>query len=349
MFGQMTEYIDMPGSEKDITGLGRWTTMLLKGDGVQTWIVCGYNPCMNKKTDSSTSYQQQQCFLIMHKQDHMTCPHTKFREDMLHLLNTWQEVGDCIIVCLDANKDIYKKEIGKALTDEGGLGMKEVVSTYTGKNIGPTFFQGKLPVDGIWATPNVIISNVCVMPAGYGIGDHHLFVIDIHTSLLIGTGPPRVQRAASRRLKTHLPHVTAKYSKNLEENIRRHCLIEKLGEAHNQGTSKEDTKQRINIVNEEGKKYMTHAERYSRKLKSGRICFSPESVIWIKCKQIYHSLVEYKLDQNKNQGNLKRAACIHKIKNLKSPWHNSRFTWRFARNGIITFRKTGLDISRNTC
>ncbi len=109
MFSQMTEYLDMPGSEKDVTGLGRWTTMLLKGDGVQTWIVCGYNSCMNKKTDSSTSYQQQRHFLIMHKQDHMTCPCTKFREDLLHLLNTWREEGYCIIVCLDANKDIYKK------------------------------------------------------------------------------------------------------------------------------------------------------------------------------------------------------------------------------------------------
>jgi hypothetical protein len=324
--------------------------MLLKGDGVQTWIVCGYNPCMNKKTDSSTSYQQQQCFLIVHKQDYMTCPRTKFREDLLHLLNTWQEAGDCIIVCLNANKDIYKKEIGKELTDEGGLGMKEVVGAYTGKKIGPTFFQGKLPIDGIWATPDVIISNACIMPAGYGIGDHCLFVIAIHTSLLIRTGPPRVQRVASRRLNTRLPHVTAKYSKNLKELIWRHCLIEKLGKAHTQGTSKEDTQQRINIVDEVGKQYMTHVEHISQKLKSGRICFSPKSVIWIKCKQMYRSLVECKLGRNKNRGNLKRAACIQKIKNpFQISWHNSRFIWRFARNGIITFGKTGLDIARNTC
>jgi hypothetical protein len=194
MFGQITEYIDVPSSEKDVTGLSRWTTMLLKGDGVQTRIVCGYNPCMNKKTDSSTSYQQQQRFLIMHKQDHMTCPRTKFKEDLLHLLNTWQEAGDCIIVCLNANEDIYKKEIGKALTDEGGFGMKEVVGKCTGKKIGPMFFQGRLPIDGIWATSDIIISNACIMPAGYGIGDHPLFVVNIHTSLLIviGTGPPSV-------------------------------------------------------------------------------------------------------------------------------------------------------------
>jgi hypothetical protein len=131
--------------------------------------------------------------------------------------------------CLGANEDINKKETGKALTDKGGLGMKEVVGSYTGKKIGHTFFRGKLPIDSIWATPNIIISNACIVPAGYGIGDQRLFVINIHTSLLIGTGPPRVQRAASRRLNTRLPHIPAKYFKNLKENIQRHRLIEEMG------------------------------------------------------------------------------------------------------------------------
>ncbi len=88
MFGQMTEYLDMPGSKKDATGLGRWTTMLLKRDGVQTRVVCGYNPWVNRGLDSQTSYQQQQCFFIMHQQDHGTCPRTKFCEDLIHLLKT---------------------------------------------------------------------------------------------------------------------------------------------------------------------------------------------------------------------------------------------------------------------
>jgi hypothetical protein len=61
---------------------------------------------------------------------------------------------------------------------------------------------------------------------------------------------------------------------------------------------------------------MTHAERINQKLKSGRICFSPKLVIWFKCKQIQHLLMEYKLGCNKNQGNLKQAACIQKIKHL---------------------------------
>ena len=67
MFGLLTEYLDMPGSEKDATGLGRWTTMLLKGEGIQTRIVCGYSTCANQNTDSSTSYQQQRQFLLCTK------------------------------------------------------------------------------------------------------------------------------------------------------------------------------------------------------------------------------------------------------------------------------------------
>jgi hypothetical protein len=50
MFGPLTEYLDMPASKKDRTGLGQWTTMLLKGGtGVQTRIICGYNPCQSNR------------------------------------------------------------------------------------------------------------------------------------------------------------------------------------------------------------------------------------------------------------------------------------------------------------
>ena len=314
MFGPLTEYLDMPGSEKDATGLGRWTTMLLKGEGIQTRIVCGYNPCANRNTDSSTSYQQQRRFFIMHQKDHKACPRTKFREDLIKLLKTWRTAGDRIVVCLDANEDIHRKAIGKALMEEDGLDMKEVVGSYTGKRIGPTFFRGQLPIDGVWATSDIQVSNACIMPAGYGIGDHRLFIIGMHTSSLIGTAPPRARWASSRRLNNRLPHVAKKYAASLEANIIRHRLIEKLGKAHTHGRDKEDTQNRINRVDKEGGQYMIHAERNCRKLKSGRICFSPESVIWIKREQIYRSLVEYKHGRTKNRGNLKRAARVQGIK-----------------------------------
>jgi hypothetical protein len=54
----------------------------------------------------------------MHKQDHLTCPNKKSRENLIDLLKTWRQAGDCIVEYHDANEDIYNKEIGKALTEE---------------------------------------------------------------------------------------------------------------------------------------------------------------------------------------------------------------------------------------
>ncbi len=87
----------------------------------------------------------------------------------------------------------------------------------------------------------------------------------------------------------------------MEDNLRRHRLIEKLGEAHSKGKSKEHIQSRIVKVDGEIMQFMKRAAKKCRKLKSGCICYSPESVIWIRREQIYKSLVGYHLGQNKKR------------------------------------------------
>ena len=70
--------------------------------------------------------------------------------------------------------------------------MNEVVGTFTGKKIGATFFIGSKPIDAVWATPDIVVVGECVMPEGYGVGDHRLFVLDFLTSSIIGKMPPRL-------------------------------------------------------------------------------------------------------------------------------------------------------------
>jgi len=165
---------------------------------VQTRIICGYNLCRSNRQDNGTSYSQQRRYQIWQQQDHITCPRVKFREDLGKLLKEWRAAGDKLIVCLDANENIYTQALRKLFINPEGLGMIEAEGRYTGKKIGPTYFRGQLPIDGIWTTPDMTVSNACIMPAGYGIRDHRLFIIDLHTTLLVGPGPPREHRAASR-------------------------------------------------------------------------------------------------------------------------------------------------------
>ena len=306
-FGPITEYLmsDEPG--KDESGLGRWAIMTFKGDVGRTRVVCGYNPCYNARPDSSTTYQQHRRFLITHRKD-LTCPRVKFREDLVGQLQKWREDSDKLIVCLDSNEHIYRKAIGKALTDVDGLAMKEVVGDFTGKQIGSTFFRGKKPIDGVWATSDITISNAAIMPAGYGIGDHRLFVIDMAAADIVGSIPPKIIRPSSRRLNTKLPRVADVYSRLLEEQIIKHRLIERVGKAHTKSRSRRSLTRRLNRLDAELGTYMRYAEKQCRKIKSGRIPFSPEASVWIRRTQIYRSLLRYHAGKIRNRGNLKRAA-----------------------------------------
>ena len=71
------------------------------------------------------------------------------------------------------------------------------------------------------------------MPAGFGVGDHRLFVVDFQEASLVGNAPFRIKRFASCCLNTKVSRgATPKYLKLLEENLLRHRLIERLGCLH---------------------------------------------------------------------------------------------------------------------
>jgi hypothetical protein len=171
----------------------------------------------------------------------MSCTRKLFRDHLVAQLSKWRADSNRLIVCLDANEDIHRKSLGKALTGTDGLSMKEVVGEFTGHKVGSTYFRGSKLIDGIWATTGVEIFNACIMPVGYRIGDHHRFTVDIVKSSLVGDTPFRIQRLVSRRLNTKMPGGgAAKYIAILESSIIRHRLIERLGRAHKGCQSKRE-------------------------------------------------------------------------------------------------------------
>ncbi len=211
-------------------------------------------------------------------------------------------------MCLNTNKHIYRKAMGKSLTNIEGLAMKEVVGEFTGKKIGTMFFGGSKPIDGVWAASDITVCNAAIMPAGYGIGDHRLFVIDFASKDDVGTSPPKIVRPASRRLNTKLPRVAADYSRLLEEKIIEHQLIECVGIAHVSSRSRRSFARCLNHLDKELGDYMRYAEKHCQKIKSGRIPFSPQASLWIRRTQVYRSLLKYHAGKIRNQGNLNRTA-----------------------------------------
>ena len=112
-------------------------------------------------------------------------------------------MGIDLLFCLDTNEILYKKV--KKLTDREGLAMAEMVGELTCQKVGATYFRGSTPIDGVWATSDVTVVVACIMPVGYGVGDHRLFIIDFLKSFLVGASPPRIVQSAARRLNSRIP------------------------------------------------------------------------------------------------------------------------------------------------
>ncbi len=233
------------------------------------------------------------------------CPREWFCKDLLQQMKQWPAAGKRLVLCLDANENIYRAKLGRQLRDLHSLGMKEVVGEFTGRQLGDTFFRGTEPITAIWVTRNLEVAHACIMPVGYGVSDHCLFVVDFSTASMIGTCPPKIIHPALRKLNTKIPGCVLRYNWVQQKNILLHRLLEQMISMAESDDSKEVILAKLNQLDWEGEQYMKHAEKKCHRIKSGRIPFSPEASLWIRQCQVYRSLLRWHAGKIRNRGNLK--------------------------------------------
>ncbi len=312
-FGDATGYIKKVRTDEE--GLRRWCYILFGGLGSHnTHLITAYNLCKNKNVNSGTSYQQQHRYFIMKKKD-LTCPLTLFRQHLTTAIRKWLAAGERIVLFMDHNEHVYINALGKALSDREGLNLSKVILKHTGSRTGAAYFRGSKPINGLWASSNLDISNACVMSFGYRIGDNCAFVLNIPLESLVGENLVKIVQPASCRLNSWLPGCGNEYVRSLESNIIQHRLLEHLRNAHMGHYIPEERAQKVIAIDEEGKTYMRHAEKICQRIKSCRIPFSPKASIWIRQVQVYYSLLRYHKGRIKNCGNLKCAAWRCNIQN----------------------------------
>jgi len=195
---------------------------------------------------------------------------------LLQQMKQWWEVGKQLVLCLDENENIYRAALGHQLTDLHGLGMTE------GRRLGATFFRGHEPFDAVWATRDLDVAHACIMPVGYKVSDHHLFVVDFSTASMIGTCPTKIIRPALHELNTKIPGCALWYNQSLQINILLHWLLEHMIHVAESEEIKEATLAKLNKLDREGEQYMKHAEKKCRQIKLGCIPFLPEASLWIR-------------------------------------------------------------------
>ncbi len=103
---------------------------------------------------------------------------------------------------MDHNKHVLDRAIWKALVDREGLDLREAIFHHTGRSPGATYFQRIEPIDGLWISSNIDVSNACDIPFGYGVGNHRTFILNIHIESLVGVDPVKIVWPASRQLNS---------------------------------------------------------------------------------------------------------------------------------------------------
>jgi hypothetical protein len=194
---------------------------------------------------------------------------------------------------MDHNEHNYDRPLGRVLLDLDGLGLQEAVLHHTGRRTGATFFQGSKPIDALWVTRDIEITNACVMPFGYRIGDHQMFILDVTMESLVGKNPTKVICPASRRLNSKMPRCGEAYVQSLEHNIVQYRLLKWLNKIHRSSLSHKKKAETLNPINQEGQDYMIYTEKTCRKIKCCRIPYSPKASIWILRAQVYYSIIQW--------------------------------------------------------
>jgi hypothetical protein len=129
---------------------------------------------------------------------------------------------------MDHNEHVIKGPMGKDLGDRNGLDLQEAIVQHTGTSPGASFFRGSKLINGMWVLSNLDISNACVIPFGYGVDDHHAFILDVPLESLIGLDPVKIVRPVGHRLNSRIAGSCKTYIKSLKTNITCHRLLERL-------------------------------------------------------------------------------------------------------------------------
>ena len=202
---------------KDQSGLGRWVWIRLTGkEDHHVRIMTLYRPCQSG--GASTVFQQHARGLTA-KGD-MRNPRTAILMDALLLVDSWKELGDHVIIGMDANEDVRKGEVHDLFS---AAGFREVILDLHNDLSPPATYNRntqRQPIDGFWATSGISITRGGYLAFGEGCpSDHRAIWFDISFSVAFGQRPGSMATLQPKRLKSTDPRLTKKYHKNVQAKM----------------------------------------------------------------------------------------------------------------------------------
>lgn len=266
-FGFLASLSQSPHSGTDDRGLAWWTYMEFSGTKwYNTMLLVGPVPCRNNKILSGTTYHQHRQYFFLQKENRDVEPNAQFLLDLLVLLSQWKAEGKHLVVCLDVNEYIYKGALGKILMNPNRLNLHKSFQVHTTQQLRSTYFWGSKAIDGIWVSDDISIANVCALSIEYGVEDHRMIVLNIHSTSMVGTNPQPLVHPGAWQLNSEIPSCFLNYNTLLQKQLNQHCLYDKLIAAHLKSKTPSKLRLLFDNIDNIAKDCMLHAKKKCRKL-----------------------------------------------------------------------------------
>ena len=271
--GELTSRVYKTGKDKL---LGRWSWTSYRGcRGIITTIITGYRPCRNMTGNNTNYLQHKKVLMALGLQ---TCPREKWLEDIAVFIKQRQQQNEQIIIMADFNEDVGSTRLKRWANE---LELREIITEKVQASP-PTRNNGSVPIDGIFVSHSINAVKAGYSEFGLFQSDHRAVWLDVKEANLLGFKAPDIIRPSARRLQCGVPSVKKRWKQLYTTKLRENNLFNKQFQLE-----KEIQQSKGNITSEQIKRFesimtirlkcMAYAEKNCRKLKMGRLPYSPET------------------------------------------------------------------------
>ncbi len=149
---------------------------------------------------------------------------TIFYEQQIAQLIVWKHIDSDIILLGDLNEKVYSGRIAKHLALPDLMLSKQCLQC-TGMHVPPTFRDGTVPIDAIFATAEIVCVNAYMLPHKGGVGDHRCFILDFMSSSVIGSKFHNIIRCFARKLHCKSKQCRVRHAMELPQNVPKNLLF----------------------------------------------------------------------------------------------------------------------------
>ena len=308
----------------DHRGLGRWTSVLLSHTPEHTTrLVVAYCPCTSSSdTGLKTVYRQHLNYI--QNNDLGRTPYQLFFDDLILQLKQWRSNNERLILCIDLNEHSLTGKIARRISSDD-IQLHESTHTSWPEGKQPhTYIDGSKPIDGIFSTPDIEVTNSLLLSFHESAGDHRTMILEFTTASSIGRFQGKIVRPSSRRLTLRQPGAIQSYNNSIHSQFNIHRIPERLAtllaESQLYNFPPPTTFQsKCNITHEQIAQIRLSAESTCRKILKPALEFSPTVQFWYDRAHAYILLIKIKSGVARKYTDISRAMRFAARKKITNP------------------------------